>query len=113
MFILFYLFFQTEFYFFLNQTIFFFWKLKKVTFITPTRRLLRDEELTQVAEGKKKPRQIFLFNDLFVVSKAGGGLTKSNDKLKVVGMIPLDMVIAYENDPGLIFIFNSFYRLIN
>jgi len=81
---------------------FLFFSLQKINFLTPSRRLIRDESLTQLADGKKKVRTVFLFTDLFVIAKEGGGMMSvGSDKLKVVDMVPLDAALIHDPEPGM------------
>jgi len=55
-----------------------------------------------LADGKKKVRTVFLFTDLFVIAKEGGGMMSvGSDKLKVVDMVPLDAALIHDPEPGM------------
>jgi len=63
---------------------------EKVQLVTPARKLIRDETVTLIKDGKRKEkRRYLLFNDLLVITKPA---KMSGDKLVLVRIMPLDEI---------------------
>ena len=75
---------------------------ERLNIITPTRKLVREDQMYQVPAGeerktksklikKEHQRHMFLFNDLFLISRMS---KEDKDKLSLVAMTPLDRIWA-------------------
>ena len=71
---------------------------EKVQLVTPARKLLRDETVALIKDGKRKEkRRYLLFNDLLVITKPA---KMSGDKLVLVRIMPLDEIAVTSGTHG-------------
>ncbi|RKO83834.1 hypothetical protein BDK51DRAFT_33288, partial [Blyttiomyces helicus] len=74
----------------------------KLNILTPSRLLIKAAPMDLLsANGDRKRREIFMFNDMLLVAKGQGG-GGEGEKLKVVSMVPFDMILinSPSDDPG-------------
>ncbi|KAJ3216189.1 Myosin 10A, isoform D [Dinochytrium kinnereticum] len=64
---------------------------QKVNIVAPSRTMKKNGTLELIANGERKKRELFLFNDMLLVAKSQ---SSDGEKLKVVAMVPFDMILV-------------------
>ncbi|KAJ3118691.1 Rho guanine nucleotide exchange factor 4 [Phlyctochytrium bullatum] len=75
---------------------------QKINILSPSRTMKRHGTLELInAAGDRKKREVYLFNDMFLMTKSLGNGGEA-EKLKVIAMVPFDMILvnAPPDEPG-------------